>query len=191
MTVTDLKDTRVLIPKTRRALLGPQGSGFIDTDLSDDETNAIIADAIGNVILHGGSLFGHELQVVARDAAYLAPVAWQTDSELTEAEQALIVTQAALDYFYTNVASVAKTSERIQNEGQEWEWSISAQAVSERLKQLRADRDAALAALGKGAVSEDWVSFIQARDSYVSALIEPWVDGNNIGGLQLDARGFM
>lgn len=190
--VTDLRDTRVLIPRTRRALEGIEaaGSGFDATTFADEAVNAAVADAIANLLLHTGSFFGKTLEVVERDVNYMAPIAWRTSAELTEPEASLVALQAALDHVYLTLVAT-KTSETIRNEGQEWSWSISAQVLAERLKGLRADRDHAIEILSStGYATEAWVSFIEARDSYVSALIEPYTSGSGRGGQLLDPRGF-
>ena len=190
--VTDLRDTRVLIPRTRRALEGLSvgGSGFSDDTYGDETINAAVADAIASLLLYTGSFFGKELEVVERDAEYMAPVAWRTSEELTEPEASLVAIQAALDHVYMTLVGT-KQSETIRNEGQEWSYTISAQVLSERLKGLRADRDRALAAIeAAGASMEAWYSFIEVRDARVSALVEPYVSGGVSSGQQLDPRGF-
>ena len=145
--VTDLRDTQVLIPRVRRALEGPDalmGSAAVaSSDLSDDQINDVVADAIADVIFYSGGLFGHTLEVTARDATYLAPTAWLVDPALTDAEATVIVAQAALNYFFS-WAKTIKTSQRIADEGQEWEYSLSAQLLVEQIKALREARDRAL-----------------------------------------------
>lgn len=189
--VTDLRDTRVLIPRARRALEGLSAEGSATSTYSDDQVNGAVADAIARVLLYSGDLLGHTLEVVERDDYYMAPIAWRTSGELTEQEQVLIATQAALDHVYTSLVET-KTSQTIRNEGQEWSYSISAGALTERLKGLREDRDRALEVIAsQNQIDEDWISFVQARDARVSAIIEPYVDGNDTGGQQLDPRGFI
>lgn len=190
--VTDLRDTRVLIPRTRRALEGIQaaGSGFDPSTFDDEAMNAAVADSIANILLYKGDFFGAQLEVVERDESYLAPIAWRTSRQLTEPEASLVAIQAALDYVYITLVGT-KQSQTIRNEGQEWSYSLSANVLSERLKSLREDRDRALAAIeAQHGQLEDWVSFIQARDAYVSSLIEPWVNASGVGGQRLDPRGF-
>jgi hypothetical protein len=190
--VTDLRDTRVLIPRTRRALEGiaAAGSGFDPTTYGDDAVNSAVADSIANLLLYSGSFFGATLEVVERDDHYQSPIAWRTSRELTEAEASLVALQAALDHVYVTLVAT-KQSETIRNEGQEWSYTISANVLSERLKGIRADRDRALDAIaGQNAGMEDWISWIQARDAETSAMIEPYVDGSSTGGQLLDPRGF-
>jgi hypothetical protein len=184
--VTDLRDTRVLIPRVRRALQGPQASGLTAeaNELSDDEANGLIADALADIILYGGGeeVFGHQLVVSARDEDYMAPIAWMTDTPLTEYEGSVVIAQAALNY-YLNFAKTLKTSERIADEGQEWEYQIAATVITQQIKALREDRDRALEALrGRNVVTDDYINYLQVRDSYTDSLIEPWAFGGGRGG---------
>lgn len=190
--VSDLKDTRVLIPRVRRALEGPgavSGSAAVAAgSFSDDVINAVIADAIAGVILYTGGLFGHALNVLERDTDYMAPIAWEVDPALTEPEGTLIAAQAALDAFYTYSKGL-KVSQRIADEGQEWEYSLSATLVADQLKGLRAERDKALeAVLGAGMTGIDtWVNFIAVRDTESDMIMEPWLYGGG-GGQSMDPR---
>lgn len=184
--VTDLRDTRVLIPRVRRALQGPHASGSaaVGNDLSDEETNALIADALADIILYGGgeNVFGHKLEVAARDDVYMAPIAWQTDTPLTEYEGSVVVAQAALNW-YLNYAQQVKTSEKIADEGQSWEYEIAATVITQQIKALREDRDRALDMLkGQRVVTDDYVNFLQERDYKTDVLIEPWANGGGRGG---------
>jgi hypothetical protein len=184
--VTDPRDTRTLIPRIRRAVEGAAGDGSL---LSDAQVNAIAADAIAAIIFYSGGILGAELQVSARDTTYLNPIAWITEPELTEPKKVAIASQAALDYFFLQLSSRAggKTAEEIADESTKWSWEISPQALVERLRQLRADRDAALEALLMEGEELDasYVSFIAVRDNWTSRLMEPWVEdgGSGQGGL--------
>jgi hypothetical protein len=187
--VTDIRDTRVLIPRLRRALDGPQAmsSASPGATLSDEQLNAIAADAVASMIFYtGGSLFGSTLEVAERDPVYQSPTAWFTEPALTEPQVVAVVSQAALDYFFSRLSSTAagKTAETIKDEATEWSWEISPQAVVERLRQLRADRDKALEQLAEAGWESDsaWESFVATRDSRTSLLIEPWVAGVGLGG---------
>ncbi len=186
--VTDIRDTRVLIPRLRRALDGPQAmsSASPGATLSDEQLNAIAADAVGSMIFYSGSLFGSTLQVAERDPFYQSPTAWFTDPALSEPQITAVVSQAALDYFFSRLSSTAagKTAETIKDEATEWSWEISPQAVVERLRQLRADRDKAIEQLVEDGWESDsaWESFIATRDRFTSLLIEPWVEGVGLGG---------
>jgi len=187
--VTDIRDTRVLIPRLRRALDGPQAmsSASPSSTLSDEQLNAIAADAIGSIIFYSNSLFGATLEVSERDPQYMAPTAWRTDPALSEPQVTAVVSQAALDYFYARLSTTAagKTAETIKDEATEWTWEISPQAVVERLRQLRADREKAIEVLIEQGWEADvsWSSFIATRDRWTSLLIEPWVEGPGIGGM--------
>lgn len=184
--VTDPRDTRTLIPRLRRAIEGPTGDGSI---LSDPQVNAIGADAIASVIFYSGSLLGSELEVSERDTQYMSPIAWVTSPALTDVQATAIVSQAALDYWFTQLSSISggKTAQEIADESTKWSWEISPQSIVERLRQLRADRDAALEALLKQgeALDSDYISYISVRDNWTSRLIEPWVENGSTaqGGL--------
>jgi len=182
--VTDLRDVRVLIPRTRRALDGPHatGSGSVAAHLSDDELTGLIADAIGDVIFYsGGTVFGHTLEVVARDTYYQAPIDWRTDTELTLPEQTIVIAQAAINYFMHKLAELQYARETIQDEGQEWTYEIPAALLREQLKTLTAARDKALETVKtQGAALDSYVSFITERDALVAAYIEPWVSGGSL-----------
>lgn len=172
----DLRDVRVLIPRTRRAVEGPDAlaSGMTAGSLTDDAVTALIADSIASVIFYSGSLFGHELEVVARDPFYLAPIAWRTDTSLTEPEATIIIAQAALDYFLHTLQDM--TSEEIVDEGQRWAWARSAQVISGHMDALRKARDRALEELSQSEVILDgYASFIATRDAAASHAVEPWV----------------
>lgn len=192
--VTDIRDTRVLIPRLRRALDGPtaMSSASPSATLSDEQVNAVIADAVASIILYSQSLFGATLEVAERDPHYMAPIAWRTEPALSEPQATCVVAQAALDYFYSRLSTTAggKTSETIKDEATEWTWEISPQAVVERLRQLRADREKAIETLVEAGWEADvaWESFIGTRDRWTSLLIEPWVEGGGpgIGGQNND-----
>lgn len=188
----DLTDVRVLIPRTRRALEGPFGSasGMAGATLSDTQVEALVADAIAEVILYTGGLFGHQLIVAERDDNYGAPVKWRTDEQLTEAEGTVIVAEAALGHFYSTVKDM-KVQESIANEGQSWSWSMSANAVTEWLKMLRDRRDSALAIVAQlnGIVIDGFVSYLAVRDAAVSAYVEPYAHGYALpSGQEADPR---
>jgi hypothetical protein len=168
MSVTDLRDTRTMIPRLRRAIG--------DERLSDDQVNAMVADAIAGIIFYSSSLFGRKLEVAERDTRYLSPIAWVTDEALEEADVTAVVAQAALDYFYTEL-STGLTAQTISDEASNWSWEKSPQALVERLRQLKADRDKAIEVLEErgDAVDASWVSFIGERDELTARLVEPYV----------------
>jgi hypothetical protein len=165
-------------------------SASVSSTLSDEQLNAIGADAIGSVIFFSGSLFGAQLEVSERDAIYQAPTAWLTNPALSEPQVTVVVSQAALDYFFMLLSTKAggQTQSLIADESTRWEWQTSPQAIVERLRQLRADRDRALEQLAveDEEVDSSWVSFVNVRDASTSRLIEPWVElDRGAGGQQL------
>jgi hypothetical protein len=178
MDVTDLSDTRVLIPRIRRAIEPPRST---EPELQDSQINAIAADSIAAVIFYSGSLFGKKLEVAERDTKYQAPIAWKTDVPLEETEITAIAAQAALDYFYSflSTGETAKTAETIADEASNWSWEKSPQALVERLRQLKADRDLAIEVLEQESDASlvEWASFIGERDELTARIVEPWVKG--------------
>ncbi|MDP2622560.1 MAG: hypothetical protein Q8Q29_02040 [Actinomycetota bacterium] len=191
--VTDLRDSRVLIPRVRRTLEGPLGTGSANaaaSDLTDDQVNAIIADSVANVILYTGGLFGHQLQVEARDDVYQSPIAWLVDPALTEDEASVIVAQAALDYFFNDLKAL-KVGETIRDEAVEWTYQLSANALLEYLKNLRKLRDDAIERImDSEAPADGWVNFLAVRDGTTTALIEPWASPGGAGGQEFVTGGF-
>ena len=63
--MADPVDIRVMVPRVRRAL---EGAGAPPV-LTDDAIKDLTADAIAEVILYTGGVFGHELVVTDRDDA--------------------------------------------------------------------------------------------------------------------------
>ena len=61
--MADPVDIRVMVPRVRRAL---EGAGAPQV-LTDDAIKDLTADAIAEVILYTGGVFGHELVVTDRD----------------------------------------------------------------------------------------------------------------------------
>lgn len=190
--VTDLRDTRVLIPRVRRGLEGALGTGSANvaaSQFTDDQVNALIADAIADCILYTGGLFGHKLEVTEREAeGYMAPIAWQVEPAFSEDEGSVIVAQAQLNYFFFTLKNL-KVSETIRDEATEWSYQLSANALTEYLKQLRQARNEALDRIkdASGPV-EAWESFLQTRDTFTASIIEPWTSGGGLGGIELDPR---
>lgn len=188
--VTDPRDVRTLIPRTRRAVDGPAANSPAapTATLTDDQIKDLVADAIADVILYTGGLFGHTLEVTARDGFYQAPAEYATDSEMTLPEGTVIVCQAALTFFFHKLRDL-KVSETIRDEGQEWSYSISANVLRDQIAQLQSARDKALEVIEieEGEVLEQYSSFLAVRDSAVSSVIEPWVDEGGLG-TSLDTR---
>jgi hypothetical protein len=174
-------DVRVLVPRIRRAV---EGAGA-PPSLGDDALKDLAADAIASVILYTGSAFGKQLLVTERDESG-APVEYATSEELTLPETAVIAAQAALDFFFFDFAG-KKVSERIGDEAQTWEYTLSANLLVQQLRQLREERDKALGALA-GVPLDGYESFLAVRDLEVARLVEPWVNGGGVGGLERDFR---
>lgn len=186
--VTDLRDTRVLIPRVRR---GVEGAGVTAKALEDEAVNGLIADAVANIILFTGGLFGHQLNVLERDTTYLAPTAWQVDPALSEAEGSLIVIQCQLDYLYQDLKST-KIQETIRDESSEWTYSLSATALGEILKALRKQREEALEQIaGANGALDAWVNTLMVRDAWTDSLIEPYATESGLGGQTLNPHEFV
>jgi len=160
----------------RRAL---EGAGAPEV-LSEDAVNDLTADAIAEVILYTGGVFGKQLLVTGDDQG--VPDEYATNEALTLREQAVIATQAALNYFFQKFSAM-KTTERIADEAQTWEYTLSANLLNEQLKLLIGERDRALEAMERdGAPLDAYESFLAVRDCHVSQMVEPWVHGFGIGG---------
>lgn len=175
--VTDLRDIRVMIPRARRTLDGPTatGSAALSSNLSDDQLTGVIADAIAEAIFYTEGAFGKRLEVTARDTNYMAPIAWQTSAPLDDAEQTVVMAQAALNYVFSQMSS-QKASETLKEADREWSWSVSASALAERVKSLRDMRDRALEMLrSESFAAEEWINTLQVRDAYTDLLVEPFL----------------
>ena len=177
--VEDLRDTQVLIPRVRRRLEGPIGTGSANAAASqynDDQVNAMIADAVADVILYSGGLWSHELQVTERDDVYQSPIAWLIDPALTEDEASIIEAQASLNYFFFDLKAL-KVSETMRDEATEWSYSLSANALLEYLKTIRKLRDDAINRIvDTQAPAESWINYLAVRDLATDRLIEPWAE---------------
>jgi Lon protease-like protein len=178
--VTDLRDLRVLIPETRRAIDGPTAtsSAAVSASLTDVEVLGLIADATSEVILMtgGSSEFGYQLVVVERDPFYQAPIAWRTDQERNPQADVVIRAQAAINFFFQKVQNL-KVSEEISDEGQTWNYSYSAQLVRDQMRFLVETRDRALAMLAAiNAPLDSWVSLVANRDKMAAVYLEPYVE---------------
>lgn len=185
--VTDLRDLRTLIPRTRRVLNGPHATSenAPGSELSDEEILGVIADAVANVILYTGAGFGVMLEVTSRDAFYLAPNAWQTSAQLSTQEESVVICQAAIDYYFQGLQTM-KTRETIKDEGQEWTYELSANLLRDQLKLLIDARDRALQAISDQSNLDEYVSFIAERDAYLATVIEPWGPAGGLrGGMEI------
>lgn len=176
------QDVRDLVPRVRRALEGPVplASGA----LSEDQVEAVAADAIADLILLTAGEWPHTLAVSGTDADTGA-VSYTVDPGLSLPEQSLVAAQAALTYILHTIRDM-KSSETIRNEGQEWNYTTSANLLRDHLKLLQAQRDAALESLSRANPIMVRVSSILAvRDRLASAVIEPWLNAGLGGGYEL------
>lgn len=183
--VTDLRDLRVLIPACRRAIDGPTAlaSGSVSVTLDDQEVLALVADATAELILNTASrdgsvmnAFGNQLVVAQRDPFYLAPIAWMTDQPRSTAQDAAILSQAALNHYFWMLKGM-KTSETMKNEAVEWTYTILSPAVLLAwIQYLIGNRDKAIAALQSiNVVMDVYISLVAERDRLSATWLEPWV----------------
>lgn len=176
-------DIRVLVPRVRRALGGAP-------ERTDDAIKDVVADAIADIMLYTGGVFGKTLIVTERDPDPDGPPSeYATSDELTFPEQSVVAAQAALTAFFTDLTAM-KTSERIADEAGEWEYSLSASALRGRADQLMRLRDDALAQIGSdaGASLERYSSYLAIRDASVAILVEPWLTAGSASGQEIDPR---
>lgn len=206
--VTDLRDLRVLIPACRRAIDGPTAtaSGSVSATLDDGEVLALVADATAELILNTASLdgtdqnaFGNQLVVVQRDSLYMAPIAWRTDQPRSTAQDAAILSQAALNHYFWLLKGM-KLTETMKNEAVEWSYTIlSPNVLLAWINYLIANRDKAIAALQSiNVVMDTYISLVAERDRLSAAWLEPWVTevgapvpyvgGGGSGPLEYDYR---
>ncbi len=172
-----------LTPRVRRAVEGPVP--LVTGALSADQILALTADAIADVILFTSGQWDHELIVTTVDPEEGFPTGWAVDPALSPAEESMIAAQAALTHFFHAFKDV-KVTERIRNEGQEWEYGLSANLLRDWIAMLKEQRDMALTTLkATSPVLARYASFLQVRDSLASAYLEPWVSGGLGGGVEL------
>jgi len=172
--IPDPANVAALIPRVRRALEGPAGSNV----LTDDQLKETIADAVADVILYTGGVFGHQLVVESRDDTYGAPNDWTIDPPLDESEATVIAAQAALNYYFFALRDL-KVSETISDEGQSWSYDLSATLLRDQLALLRDARDKALEIVQASSPALDaFVSFIESRDIITSRIVEPYARSN-------------
>jgi hypothetical protein len=166
-------DVTVLVPRVRRAVEGVGAPAV----LSDDALKDLVADAIAEVILYTGSVFGKQLVVTHVDGTTGAPDQYATSDALTLEEAAVIAAQAALDYFFHQFANL-KISETISDESTSWDYQLSATLLRDQLQLLISQRDKALEAIeAAGFAFDKYESFLAVRDRHTAQLVEPWVDG--------------
>lgn len=173
-----------LLPRVRRAVEGPIALAPGDPDkLTDGQLKQLVADSIASIILYTGGVggvFGKKLLVTDSEGG--APSDYAVDPPLELPEQTVIANQAALDHFF-HLWKDRKLSERIEDEAQAWEYSLSAQFTRDQLQSLVAERDRAIAALSSGHALDSYVSLIEARDVVTARVVEPWATAGGVGGL--------
>lgn len=176
----DLTDLRVLVPRARRKVEGPWGNPAGRAELTATQVYEMVADACGEIVMLSGSFFHHTLKVKARDPLGGFPTEWQTDTELTEWEAAVICAQVALNYYYFLLRDM-KISETIQNEGTQWTYDLSANVLRTYLEEIKEERDAAIDGLRINIpVLDRWASNIRVRDQATVTALE-WWDTNSPG----------
>jgi hypothetical protein len=179
-----VQDVRALVPRVRRAIEGPLPLAGADA-LNDAQVEALAADCIADIILLTNGAWGHTLTVSEVDEETQVPVHYAVEPELELQEQSVVAAQAAVTYFFHQFRD-RKVSERISNEGVEWEWAVSGALLRDHIKALQEQRDAALAAVtASNPAMARYASFLQVRDPVMAAVIEPYVGGVGLGGGQL------
>jgi hypothetical protein len=174
-------DVRVMTGRVRRAV---EGVGTPEV-LTDDEIKDLIADALADIVLYSGAdVFGKTLIVTSRGVNG-EPEEYATSDELTLAEQSVVAAQAALTHFFYTFVNL-KVQEKIADEGQSWEYTLSATLLRDQLAFLVANRDRALEQVTAAGTwpAEGYESFLAVRDQYTSRLVEPWVHSLTAGGGQ-------
>lgn len=170
----DLTDLKVLVPRARRKIEGPYGAPQNRPPLTDTQVYEMVGDAVGEVVMHSGSFFHHQLLVKARDPLGGFPTAWKTDTELSEYEAAIITAQVALNYYFFLFRDM-KISETIMNEGTTWTYELSANVIRNYLESLRDERDKAIEGLRINVpVLDRFASNIRVRDQATVAVLEWW-----------------
>lgn len=189
--VTDPTDIRVLGPMVQRAL---EGVTQPDWTLTPDQIKDVTADAMAQILLYTGSVFGMGMEVTATDPVTLAPDEYRTDRALTLPESTVIASQAALNYFFYQYKGI-KVSESIGDEASTWSYALSPNLLIAQLGHLQDARDKAIEAIEASSPNmEGYVSFLGIRDTAVSRIIEPWVYGHSegygvmAGGIEADPR---
>lgn len=172
----------VLIPRVRRSVEGPVP---IADAMTDAQMLDVVADAIADIILYTGSAFGKQL--IVTDSENGIPTEYATTDALTLPEQGVIAAQAALNIVYFKLVSL-KTSERIADEAQTWEYTVSANSLRDLLKALTAARDKALSTLENRESFVAYESFVAVRDVQTARAVEPWVLGLAGSGQEVDWR---
>lgn len=173
----------VLVPRVRRAVEGPVP---INDAMTDAQMLDVTADAIADIILYTGSVFGKQLIVTSTSETGI-PTGYATSDALTLAEAGVIAAQAALNIVYFRLVAM-KTSERIADEAQTWEYTVSATALRDLLKALTEARDKALATLENRSSLVAYESYLAVRDIQTARAVEPWAVGAGFVGQEVDYR---
>jgi hypothetical protein len=180
------QDVAEIIPRVRRAIEGPVPLAPSDA-LTDTQLLAWTADAIGDIILITVGKWPHSLVVTERDTDTNVPTAWGVDPGLDPQEEGVVAAQAAIQFFFHQVKDM-KVSERIVNEGQQWEWAKSATLLRDQIKLLTDQRNAMLEGLlEKFPVLARYASILEVRDRLGATLLEPWSRTGGLGGGQEQA----
>jgi hypothetical protein len=170
-----VQDVREFVPRVRRAIEGPQqivppGQAAP----TDDQLLALAADSIADIILLTAGQWPHKLTVSGRDPNTNFPNAWGVDPGLELEEESVIAAQAGITFFFHQFRD-QKMSETIKNEGQEWQYQLSATLMRDQVKLLVDMRDAALAALRRRhPVLARYQSILAVRDRVGAAIMEPY-----------------
>lgn len=184
-------DVRDLTPRVRRAIDGPTADSETaeSATLSDDQVKDLSADAIANVIFYSGGAWAYMLTVTDTDGATGFPSEYDVSPDLDLVNQTLVVSQAALDYFFHDFRD-KKIQETISNEARNWTYQLSANLLLEQFKFLQRMRDQAIEQIvSENSALVSYTSFLAVRDAWVSRVIEPYVDPQfAIGGLEWDTR---
>jgi hypothetical protein len=160
------EDIRVIVPRVRRAV---EGVGAPE-QLDDDAMKDLVADAIADVILFSGGIFGKELLVTERDSTTSAPTEYATSEPLTLPEGSIIAAQAALTAVWQTVQDL-KVQETIRDEGQEWSYTLSATLLRDRVAILQRQRDEAIQQL-ESALPVAFFDYIYEREAVESRRLE-------------------
>jgi hypothetical protein len=184
-------DIAEVVPRIQRAI---EGVHTDDWELSFGEAYLVTADALSDILLYTGSVFGSGLLITHRDPVTQAPDQFGTSVQLTPDQMSVVAAQAALTYFYQRFAGV-KMQEQLADEASSWSYSLSPNLLIAQLKLLQDARDRALEAVSAqmGGL-EAYISFLAVRDVTVARWIEPWVYGHpegyglGAGGLEGDSR---
>lgn len=178
------QDVREFIPRVRRAIEGPVPLSV--GALTDAQVEAMAADAIADIILLTVGAWNHKLTVTDRTDEGV-PEHWAVDPGLELEEESVIAAQAAIGYFFHEFKDT-KISERIVQEGRQWEYQLSATVIRDQVKLLQEQRDAALSSLLRAHPAlARYASILEVRDRLGSAVLEQWTRGGLGGGQEMGA----